>query len=390
MRLKPSLQEETMLRTYWRLFAVALVVTAAGCLLDNAEAPDLAGPSLRGRAIEIRAIPDQLISDGWSSSVIEAVLQGPNSERLSGANIFFDINGFVDLGNLAPLNGPRPGTVGVEATQVTATTDGNGVARARYWAPFRTDQPSDTVVTILAREEGTNFREVPFAQTDIFLRAADRPLPGPIPTPQPGCDEPTADVQLSGTCSGGEIEAGTPIFALGGGSAPTEPGAVITTFVFDWGDGTGTDVTSSSTESHVYGPSLIGRSVRVQLTVVNSCGASGSATASDAEVVAACPTTSTCPTPSATLAVSGICATGQILVGAATNFDGSASSAGTGATIASYSWSFGDGGTGSGASTPHTYTSGAGLSRTVILTVRNSCGATDTDSRAFNLVAVCP
>ena len=388
MRSMPSLQEETMLRTCRRMFAVALVLTASGCLLDNAEAPDLAGPSLRGRAIEIRAIPDQLISDGWSSSVIEAVLQGPNSERLSGANIFFDINGFVDLGNLAPLNGPRPGTVGVEATQVTATTDGNGVARARYWAPFRTDQPSDTVVTILAREEGTNFREVPFAQTDIFLRAADRPLPGPIPNPQPGCDEPTADVQLSGTCSGGEIEAGTPIFALGGGSAATEPGAVITTFIFDWGDGTGTDVTSSSTESHVYGPSLIGRSVRVQLTVVNSCGASSSATASDAEVVAACPTS--CPTPSASLSASGICASGEILVGAATSFDGSASSAGTGETIASYNWSFGDGSTGSGASTSKTYTSGAGLSRTVILTVRNSCGATDTDSQAFDLVAVCP
>src|SRR3990172_3263787 len=84
------------------------------------------------------------------------------------------------------------------------------MARARYWAPFRTDQPSDTIVTILAREAGTNFREVPFAQTDIFLRAADRPLPGPIPNPQPGCDEPTADVQLSGTCSGGRLRPGPP------------------------------------------------------------------------------------------------------------------------------------------------------------------------------------
>lgn len=383
-----------MLRTCRRMFAVALVITAAGCLLDNAEAPDLAGPSLRGRAIEIRAIPDQLISDGWSSSIIEAVLQGPNSERISGANIFFDINGFVDLGNLAPLNGPRPGTVGVEATQVTATTDGDGVARARYWAPFRTDQPSDTVVTILAREEGTNFREVPFAQTDIFLRAADRPLPGPIPTPQPGCDAPTADVQLSGTCSGGEIDAGTPIFALGGGSDPTEPGAVINTFIFDWGDGTGADVTSSSTGSHVYGSALVGRSVRVQLTVVNSCGASGSATSSDAEVVAACPTTTpTCPTPSASFSASGLCSTGRIFADGTnvTSFNGLASSGGTGATIASYSWSLGDGSTPSGASVSNAYASSlSGLQVTVSLTVRNSCGATDTDSQTFNVLSTCP
>jgi len=275
-----------MLRTCRRMFAVALVLTAAGCLLDNAEAPDLAGPSLRGRAIEIRAIPDQLISDGWSSSVIEAVLQGPNSERISGANIFFDISGFVDLGNLAPLNGPRPTYGGVEATQVTAVTDGDGVARARYWAPFRTDQPDDTVVTILAREGGTNFREIPFAQTDIFLRAADRPIPGPIPTPQPGCDPPTAELELSLLCDGGEIRAGSTTLALGGSSS-AGAGETITTYIWNWGDGTPSETTGSSSNSHVY--SNVGFSVIVQLTVVNSCGGSASASSSSALVVAVCP-----------------------------------------------------------------------------------------------------
>lgn len=288
MRSMPSLQEETMLRTCRRMFAVALVLTATGCLLDNAEAPDLAGPSLRGRAIEIRAIPDQLISDGWSSSVIEAVLQGPNSERISGANIFFDISGFVDLGNLAPINGPRPTYGGVEATQVTAVTDGDGVARARYWAPFRTDQPDDTVVTILAREGGTNFRQVPFAQTDIFLRAADRPIPGPIPTPQPGCEAPTAEVELSLLCDGGEIKAGRSILALGGSSS-AGAGETITTYIFNWGDGTSDTITGSSSADHTYDSALVNSSVIVQLTVVNSCGESASASSSSALVVAVCP-----------------------------------------------------------------------------------------------------
>jgi len=286
LKLLPTLQEEIMLRTCRRWFAVALVLTGTGCLLDNPEAPPLAGPSLRGRAVEIRAIPDQLISDGWSSAVIEAVLFGPNSERISGSTIVFDIQGFVDLGNLAPLNGPRPTDGGVEATQVTSVTDGDGVARARYWAPFRTDQPDDTVVTILAREIGTNFREVPFAQADIFLRAADRPYPGPIPFPEPGCDAPTAEVELSLVCDGGEIPAGRAIQALGGASEAGE--GVITTYIFNWGDGS-TTTTGSSSASHVYSSAFVGFNVTVQLTVVNSCGGSISASASSALVVAVCP-----------------------------------------------------------------------------------------------------
>jgi hypothetical protein len=276
-----------MLRTCRRWFAVPLVLTATGCLLDNPDAPELAGPSLRGRAIEVRAIPDQLISDGWSSSVIEAVLQGPNGERIPNSLIYFDISGFVDLGNLAPLNGPRPTDGGVEATQVTATTDGDGVARARYWAPFRTDQPDDTVVTILARESATNFREIPYAQADIFLRAADRPYPGPIPVPQPGCDAPTAELSLSGLCAGGEIRSGATIFGVGAASEAGEDTAVVTTYIFNWGDGAST-VTGSATASHVYSGSLNGSSVAVTLTVVNSCGGSGSAT-EEAEVVSVCP-----------------------------------------------------------------------------------------------------
>jgi plastocyanin len=164
------------------LFALSAWVLCGACLLDNAEAPDLAGPSTAARSIQIRAIPDAIVSDGFSSSVIEAVMHGPNGERVSGATIIFEIAAsgfFLDLGNLAPLNGARPVAGGVEAGPVSAVTDGDGVARARYWAPFRTDQENDTTVTIAARESGTNTRGAVFAQADIFLRAANRPsFPG--------------------------------------------------------------------------------------------------------------------------------------------------------------------------------------------------------------------
>jgi hypothetical protein len=250
------------------------------------------------------------------------------------------------------------------------------------------------VVTILAREGGTNFREVPFAQADIFLRAADRPYPSPIPTPQPGCDAPTADVQLSGLCAGGEIDAGTPIYALGGGSTAGDPTAVISTYIYDWGDGTGSDVTGSSTGSHVFDSSLVGRSVSVQLTVVNSCGASASATADDTEIVASCGAATTCPTPSASFSVSGLCGTNGNIFADGTNvtrFDGSGSSGGTGQNITSYSWSLGDGTSASGATATRQYpTTLDGLQIAVSLTVRNACGATDTDTQTFDVEMTCP
>jgi hypothetical protein len=176
MRTDSNSVRELARRGLWVLGLLILGV-ASSCTLDNPQAPDLAGPSTAAHAIEVRAIPETLVSDGFSSSVIEAILYGPNGERLSGATIRFEIvaqGQFLDLGNLAPVNGPRPGVGSVEAGPVSATTDGNGVARVRYWAPFRTDQENDTTVTIAAREQSTNIRGQLLAQADIFLRAANR------------------------------------------------------------------------------------------------------------------------------------------------------------------------------------------------------------------------
>lgn len=175
--------EENMWKSSLWLSTLSALVLGGACLLDEPDVPELAGPSMMARSIEIRAIPDSIVSDGFSSSVIEAIMNGPDGQRVSGATILFEIMSsdgqFLDLGNLAPLNGPRPGTGGVEGGPVSDVTDSNGVARARYWAPFRTDQENDTTVTIAARESGVNVRGAVFAQADIFLRAANRPsFPG--------------------------------------------------------------------------------------------------------------------------------------------------------------------------------------------------------------------
>ncbi len=306
------LEEDMVKKSLWVL-AIVLIGAAIACTLDNPDAPKLAGPSTIGRSVEVHAEPDQLVSDGFSNSVIEAVLRGQNSERITGAEIYFDIEGFVDLGNLAPINGPRPSVDGVESGAVFATTDAEGVARARYWAPFRSDQPRDTTVTILARETKTNFRQDVFGEAEIFLRAADRPIPGPIPVPQPGCDDPTAVLELSGLCAGGEIKSRRAIRAIGALSTAEEPGASIVTYIYDWGDGSPRDITGSSSQGHTYSSSLNGFSTTISLTVVNSCGASATDTESGILIVAKCeppaPPTPICPTPAA-----------EFTAGAATTF----------------------------------------------------------------------
>jgi hypothetical protein len=152
--------------------------------LNEPSAPELSGPSELAASLEMRAIPDQLTADGWSSSVIEVIYRNENGQRTSGQTIHFDLRAkgastFSDIGNLAPLHGPRPVAGGTEASAVSDVTDSEGVARARYWAPFRTDQENDTTVTITSRPAGTNFRAAWFRTVDIFLRAANRPsFPG--------------------------------------------------------------------------------------------------------------------------------------------------------------------------------------------------------------------
>ncbi len=177
--------EGNMATKWFPLVALlALALPYAACTLDDPQVPDLAGPSELATSIQMRAIPDQLVSDGFSSSVIEAVVRGPDGQRASGRTIRFDItrsgaSGFLDLGNLAPLNGARPTAGGVEAGPVSAVTDADGVARVRYWAPFRTDQENDTTVIITGREASTDFSNQVSRSVSIFLRAANRPsFPG--------------------------------------------------------------------------------------------------------------------------------------------------------------------------------------------------------------------
>jgi hypothetical protein len=386
MRSVVSPQEDTMLRKCRRLFAVALIVSGAGCLLDSPDTPELAGPSMRGRALELRAIPDSIVSDGFSSSVIEAVLRGPNSERIGGATIDFELRSggvFLDLGNLAPLNGPRPVAGGVESGPVSAVTDGDGVARARYWAPFRTDQENDTLVTILAREQGTNFRfaEQYMAETDIFLRAANRPS-------FPGTNECSFIIEPQDLA----YRVNEPIFV----TATQDIGAnghPIARYEWDFGDrasrSTGRNSGYVYTREGTYTITLF--TTESVSGNQESCTKDVEVTTSGAAPPPPPPPPPPCPNPTATFVATPLCSGGEILSGSPILFDGTASTSGGGALV-SYVWSFGDG-TGASETDPlttKTYAAGSVGLISITLQVTNDCGNNAADTQSFDLVTVCP
>ena len=173
-------------RVKWAL-VIALIPAAlghAGCGLEDATRPPLAGPSELAQALGMSANPDQLTANGSSSSVIEVTLRDQNGQPAGGVNINFDLGAklegsFSDIGVLAPLNGPRPVPGGTEPKAESAVTNASGVARVRYWSPFRTDQENDIVVSVTGRPAGNDFNAAVFRSVDIFLRAANRPqFPG--------------------------------------------------------------------------------------------------------------------------------------------------------------------------------------------------------------------
>jgi hypothetical protein len=172
------------------------------------------------------ANPDQLTANGRSSSVITATLRDANGQTLAGITIHFDLTPtgsgvFADLGVIARLNSDRPVPGGPRRHAVSAVTNGNGVAKIRYWSPFRTDSENDASVTITGRPAGRDFNAAILRSVNIFLRAANRPIfPG------------------SGSC-GISVEPTQPTYSVGQGIFFTATQAVgVARYEWDFGDGT--------------------------------------------------------------------------------------------------------------------------------------------------------
>jgi PKD repeat protein/subtilisin family serine protease len=140
-------------------------------------------------------------------------------------------------------------------------------------------------------------------------------------------------------------------------STSTDSDGTIVSYAWNFGDGT---TGSGKITSHTY---AVGNTYNVVLTVTDDDGA----TDTETKPVTVAPPNQP-PVAAFSFTTSGLTA----------NFDASASSD-TDGTIVSYGWSFGDMTTGSGKTTSHTYA--AGGTYTVVLTVTDDDGATDTESK---------
>jgi len=149
-------------------------------------------------------------------------------------------------------------------------------------------------------------------------------------------------------------------------SSAASPGRTITRYDWNFGDG---GFGSGATESHRF--SRAG-TFQVSLTVTDSAGKTG--TASKSVNVGA-----TVVSPNAQFTVSPQ----TITAGQVAFFDATVSTATAGRTITRYEWNFGDNAPAEGARVEHVFSRAGGY--TVTLTVTDSNGATDTETKTITV-----
>ena len=150
------------------------------------------------------------------------------------------------------------------------------------------------------------------------------------------------------------------------GSTSTDTDGTVSSYAWDFGDGTSG---TGKTTSHTYSS---GGTYSVVLTVTDDGGATDSVT--HAVTVSK---TNAAPKAAFTSDTSGL----KVSVDGSTSTD-------TDGTVSSYAWDFGDGTSGTGKTTSHTYSSGGTYS--VVLTVTDDGGATDSVTHSVTATAPSP
>lgn len=205
-----------------------------GCGLDEQEVPALSGPSELGQSLTLRAVPDFVVADNESVSVISGTLRGPNGEALAGRAILFtlaDENGSPALiGELASLTGQ----VIAGGQSATAVTNASGVAQVRLSAPARTDILADTNVMVLARPVGDDFN----AAVNRSVRVQVVPAEGRLFPPNSGNTPPLCSFVTQPAVGTGVAIAITPGFQILFQSTSSDADGRIVRYEWDFGDGT--------------------------------------------------------------------------------------------------------------------------------------------------------
>jgi PKD repeat protein len=329
--------------TLVKICTVALSLTVAACTVQETPVPALTGPSEYALRVALQAVPDSIMQDGASQSVIQIEAGGPDGQPVRGLPLRIEmlVDGvLMDFGMLSSK---------------TVVTDNDGRARVTYTAPPRPAEPVDnfTVITFLVTPIGNDFRGEVARQIDVRLVP-----PGMILPPN---DAPQA--QFSFTPTTPQILQNIVFDA----SATTDDGAACPNCVYRWDFGDGTTATGVFA-NHQYRNQ---GTYPVNLTVTDARGAVGRA--SNVVTVAG----GTPPTASFTFSPS------SPAINQAIFFNAEASRAASGRRIVSYAWDFGNGRTDHGISVSRSY-SAAGT-YTVTMTVTDDAGSLATATQTVTV-----
>ena len=172
-----------------RVAAAVLVVLALnGCGLDEVEIPDLDGPSELATSVVLTANPDIVVADGFSTSLVQALVRDESGRPVNGRDIFFGIadesGRTADIGLLRGSSG----SVGV-GTGIVARSNAQGIAQVVYESPARTDATANQTVLVTARPVGTDANAARYRSVRIELRSAEpRLFPQNPDNVDPDCD----------------------------------------------------------------------------------------------------------------------------------------------------------------------------------------------------------
>lgn len=310
------------------LLALA-VASAAACTVKDTEAPALAGPSEMALRLALQAIPDSILQDGFSQTVVNIDASGVDGRPVRGLALRAEISvgGVVqDFGALSAK---------------TVVTGDDGRARIIYTAPPRPSEPVDrfTVVTVLVTPIGNDFRGESSRQVDIRLVP-----PGVILPPN---DAPVP--QFTFTPSGPTVLT-TVTFDASASTDEGVPCGAACTYEWDFGDGgraTGIFTTHQFRTVSTF---------QVRLTVTDQRGASGT-TAQTITVGQGAPPAGTFTFSPAAPAINET-----------VFFNASSVTAAAGRRIVSYEWNFGNGRTGTGVTTSTSYNAVGSFNVTVTVT----------------------